>query len=126
MPLLVWSETDFATCLEVLPAVEEYDVSYSYRVKRCGLRLDLTVYPYASDIYITLFREGVETPIFDMKLIECAGTRYINDERGEYLEFAPGKALFGNRYDGFVIPFGFRLSVKPCISIKLFSEPAGL
>lgn len=120
MPTLVWNETDFLTYLGVLPEVEEYGTSYFYRVYRCGLRLDLTVYPYASDIYFSLFRDEVETPVFDMKLIECNGVRYVNDQRGEFLEFAPAKT-FGRRYDGMsLIPYGVRLSVNPCFSILLF------
>jgi hypothetical protein len=123
MPQLVWNETDFAACLEVLPEVEEYGVDYIYRVNRSGLRLELSVYPYDGDIHIDLFREGVDCPVFAMKLIECSGTRYVNDDRGEYLEFAPAR-VFGSRYDGTsVIPFGVRLSVNPCISIRLFSAP---
>jgi hypothetical protein len=122
MPSLVWNESDFAACLEVLPAIEEYGISYRYRVVRDGMRLELTVYPYDSDIYVDLFREGVEGAVFEMKLTECSGTRYVNDERGEYLEFAPAK-VFGNRYDGIgSIPHGVRISVEPSISIRLFAQ----
>lgn len=120
MPELVWNETDFIACLEVLPEIEEYGISYAFRVLRHGLRLELTVYPYDSDIYITLYREGIQPPVLDMKLLDCGGTRYVNDERGEYLEFAPAK-VFGDRYDGeSVIPLGVRIAVNPCISIHLF------
>ncbi len=120
MPALVWNETDFLTYVGVLPEVEEFDTSYFYRVHRFGLRLDLTVCPCSSDIYFSLFRDGFEAPVFNMKLIECNGVRYVNDQRGEFLEFAPAKT-FGNRYDGMsLIPFGVRLSVNPCISIILF------
>jgi hypothetical protein len=122
MPQLSWNEADFAACLEVLPVIEEDGISYLYRVIRDGMRLELTVYPYASDIYVDFFREGAEGAVFEMKLIECSGTRYVNDERGECLEFAPAK-VFGNRYDGISsIPHGVRLSVKPSISIRLFCQ----
>jgi hypothetical protein len=120
MPALVWNETDILTYLGVLPTVEEYGISYLYRVQRCGLYLDLIMYPNDSDIYLSLFREGVEAPVLDMKLIECNGVRYINDQRGEYLEFAPART-FGSRYDGMsLIPYGVRSAVNPCISITLF------
>ena len=120
MPDLVWNETSFLSDLGVLPEVGEYGLAYFYKVQRCGLRLDLTVCPYSGDIDFSLFRDGFEAPVFDLKLIECNGVRYVNDQRGEYLEFAPAKT-FGNRYDGMsLIPFGVRLSVDPCISIILF------
>jgi hypothetical protein len=120
MPQLTWNETDVLSCLEVAPEAGEYEVSYHYQVFRLGLRLDLGIYPFASDVYLSLFREGVENPIFEMKMIGCSGIRYIHDERGEYLEFAPAK-VFGTRYDGCSpIPYGVRLSVNPCLSIRFF------
>lgn len=122
MPQLPWNESDFAACLEVLPEVEEYGVSYTYRVRRDGMRLELTVYPYASDVYVELFRDGVDSAVFEMKLIACSGARYVNDDQGEYLEIAPAN-VFGNRYDGYSpIPYGVRVWVKPSISMRLFSD----
>ena len=121
MPFLAWNDSDFAACLEVLPETDEYGISYTYCVDRDGLRLTVTVFPYDSDIYLDLFREGVANALFEMKLTDCSGTRYVSDSRGEYLEFAPSK-VFGSRYDRTSpIPYGIRLSVNPCISIRLFT-----
>ncbi len=123
MPQLVWDEADFIACLEVLPEVEEYEVSHHFRVEKDGLRLDLTIYQLDSDVYITLYRIGVERPVIHFRITGCSGTRYVNDKRGEYLEFAPAQ-VFGDRYSsGVPIPVGVRLSVKLGIQIQLFADP---
>ncbi len=124
MPELVWKDADFAACLEVLPEVDEDRTSYTYRVEQRGLQLELVVYPYSSDVYISLFHVGFATAVFEMRLHDCGTTRYVNDKRGQYLEFAAGQ-IFGGRYDGeSVIPYGVRIFVKPCLAIRLFREVA--
>ncbi len=123
MPPLKWDETDFLTCLEVQPTIDEYETGYHYSVSRDGLRLELGVFPFSSDIDMTVYRDGVERPVIDFKILDCSGTRYVNDSRGEFLEFAPSQ-VFGNRFQrDYVIPVGVRLSVKPSICIELFAQP---
>lgn len=120
MTMFTWDVTDFISCLEVVPEVEEYEVFHSFVVEKHGMRLLLTVYQYDGDVHFSLYQDGVDRPIFDMELIECQGARYINDKRGEYLEFAPSRC-FGTRYDGEdFIPYGVRLRVKPSISIEMY------
>ena len=122
MPQLVWDETDFLTCFEVEPTIDEYETGYHYTITRDGLRLELSVYPFASDVAITIFRTGVERAIISFTITNCSGTRYINDSRGEFVEFAPSQ-VFGDRFSrDFVIPVGVRLSVKPSISLELFTQ----
>jgi hypothetical protein len=122
--MLVWDETDFIMCLEVLPVVDEHATSYAFSVTRDGLQLEVSIHPFDGDVCISLYRCGLDVPAFDVKLIDCNGVRYVSDMRGEYLEFAPAKC-FGGRYDGLApIPFGIRLCAKPHISIRMFSNPA--
>ena len=118
--MLIWDELEFVECLEVVPTVEEYEVSHHFCVQEDGLTLKLTVFQYDGDVYISVYKDGVEIPILDVKLLACSGVRRVNDKRGDYLEFAPAKA-FGSRYDGSsAIPLGIRLSVRPSISVELF------
>jgi hypothetical protein len=120
MPELIWDETEFITCLEVLPTVEEYGTQYAYVVEKDGLKLELSIYPLCGDVYITLYRDGIEHPIIDFRLLNCSATKYVQDMRGEFLEFAPAQ-VFGDRYQkDFVIPVGVQLAVKPSISVSLF------
>ena len=118
--MLVWNEYDFVECLGVLPEVGDYETSHFYKVEKEELRLELKVKQYDGDIYIELFREGVEASVFYMRMLDCPGARYVKDRGRDYLELAATKS-FGNRYDGeSVIPFGVRLSINPHIRIELF------
>lgn len=118
-----WDVTDFIACLEVEPFVEEYEVCHVFEVEKDGIRILLSVYQYEGDVCFTLYRDGVENPVFNMTLTDCEGARYVNERGIEFLEFAPSKC-FGSRYDGHApIAFGVRLSVKPSISIDMFGLP---
>jgi len=118
--MLVWNETDVLTCLQFEPEIEPDAIWYKYTVKKDGLRLEILIYQYDGDVYFDLYREGIERPVFFMKLIACPGIRYVKHNSNEYLEFAHAKC-FGSRYDGeSVIPFGVRLWANPSIRVELF------
>jgi hypothetical protein len=118
--MLVWNETDILSCLEVVPEKDPDEIWHKYTVEQHGLRLELTIYQYDGDIYFDLFREGIESTIFSLKLVDCPGLRYINNGKGEYLEFAASQT-FGSRYDGeSVIPYGVRVRIKPHLSIEMY------
>ncbi len=119
--MLKWNQYKFIECLEVIPQVEEYETSHSFSVAKHGVRLNLTIFQYAGDVYIDLYQEGIKTAIFSMRLLDCPGARYVAQKNGaEYLEFAPARS-FGGRYDGeSPIPYGVRVAVNPHIQIELF------
>ena len=119
--MLVWDQYEFIECLAVLPEIGEDDTYYSFNVLKDGLRLYLTVCQYGGDVYIDLYRDGLEASVFHMRLSECAAARYVRHQNGyECLEFAPAKA-FGARYDGEpAMPVGVRVAVNPQIRIELF------
>ncbi len=117
----VWNQYEFIECLGVLPEVdEEYDTCHTFKVERDGMRLELAVFQYG-DVYVSLYRESVEPPVFSMRLLGCDGARYVSDKRGEFIEFAPANSFFG-RHDGeTVAPYGFRVCVSPHIRIEPFA-----
>lgn len=122
MPELIWDEHQFVECLGVLPTIDEYESGYHFSVLKHGLRLELSVFPYSSDICISIFRDGIESPIIDFQITECSGTQFIDDKRGKYLEFAPSQ-VFGDRFErDFQIPVGVKLSVEPTIHIEIFAK----
>ncbi|HEY9402311.1 MAG TPA: hypothetical protein VIQ24_06435 [Pyrinomonadaceae bacterium] len=121
MPMLVWNQYEFIECLGVVPEVEEYETAHYFKVTKDGLRLELSIFQYAGDVYLDMYCEGIETSIFKMRLLDCAGARYVSDRNGrEVLEFAPAKS-FGSRYDGASpLPYGIRVGVTPHVMIELF------
>ncbi|HEV2800753.1 MAG TPA: hypothetical protein VGW12_09665 [Pyrinomonadaceae bacterium] len=121
MPEFVWNEYEFIECLGVVPTVEKYESGHHFKIERDGLRLELSVFQYDGDVHLDLYREGTDAPLFKMRLLDCAGARYVSDRNGrEVLEVAPAKS-FGSRYDGHTpLAYGVRLAVTPHISIELF------
>ena len=119
--MLVWNPYDFIEYLGTVPEIEEYETSHSFKVEKDDLLLIITVFQYAGDVYIDLSRKGRETSIFQARMTDCPGVRWVkNKTKPDYLEFAAAK-VFGNRYDGeSVIPMGIRIWVEPEIRIELF------
>jgi hypothetical protein len=67
--MLVWNQYEFIECLGVVPEVnEEYETHHLFKVEKDGLRLELGVFQYAGDVYLDLYREGVEQSVFSMRL----------------------------------------------------------
>jgi hypothetical protein len=128
---MAWGKYEFIECLGVLPEVGEDDLSYSYRVEKNGLRLELTVFPRggdvgeAGDVYLDLFLEGIEEPILTTRIMQSPGARYIKHTNGwECLEIAaPDRNV--SFEEECVLPIGVRLRVNPQMSIEMFQPSAG-
>src|SRR4026209_2059166 len=88
MPQLAWNELGFLECFEVEPSVLDEIVSHSYDVERNGLRLLVPVCQLESVTQATLFRDGSETGLFSCAAFVRGAARYINDQRGRYLELS--------------------------------------
>src|SRR5258708_4826965 len=95
--MLEWDQTDFISAFEVLPEVEEYKTSHRFVIEKDGLRLELVVEQYAGDVYFTLHRDGIETRLFYMRIIDCPKARIIKYKGIEFIEFAPSR-VYGGRY----------------------------
>ena len=87
MPQLKWNETDFLECFAVEPAAEDYGTSFNYEVERVGLRLLFTVWQHESAIQASLFRTDSETALYTWAAYVRGSARFVNDQRGRYLEF---------------------------------------
>src|SRR5438874_12602188 len=107
--MFVWDETDFVACLEAIPEVEEYGVSHRFLVAKDGLRLELTVFRYAGDVFISLYRDEIARPIVDLRLTNCSGAAYDRGQVGEHHDFAAGRARRGHEQKGYLRRFGFRV-----------------
>lgn len=57
MPQVEWDETDIIGFLEVIPEVEEYEVSHSFLLKREGISISIQVWQLESVVEITLLND---------------------------------------------------------------------
>jgi hypothetical protein len=117
---LTWNETDFLEYLQVEPEIGRYETEYRYEVTQLPLRFLLSVFHLAGDVYISVYCDPLESAVIDVAIRDCPGARVVNDQRGNYIDFAAAN-VFGTRYDGeSVIPYGVRLFVRPHIRVELF------
>ena len=126
MPELQWDEVDFLECLEVVPEIEEFWTSYFYEVRRDEMVLALTVYPIESLVCLSLYQHDHENLLIELAIFVHGEVRYINDKRGEYLEFAecilaPCRSSYREEisvWDKVAPQWTLELAVKPQISIR--------
>jgi hypothetical protein len=128
MPQLRWNDSDFLDFFAVEPTVEDYAVSYDYEIERDGLRLLFTVWQLESVIQASLFRGKTESALFTFAAYIRGEARFINDERGRYLDLedciiAPSRFWYihaGNPFDQqrFPISVTIHLAIEPDIHIS--------
>ena len=127
MPQLRWNDSDFLDFFAVEPTVEDYAVSYNYELERDGLRLLFTLWQLESVIQASLFRCKTDTKLFTFAAYVRGEARFINDERGRYLDFedcivAPSRFWYihaGDPFDQnrFPVSVTIRLAIDPDVRI---------
>ncbi len=130
--MLAWNKYDFIECLGVLPEVGEDETCFYFRVEKDRLRLDLTLFPNASDVlragdvYIDIYLEGIKEPIFSTRIKESPGAQYTKYPNGwECLEIAaPHRSICFE--EEWIVPMGARVRVNPHISVELFQPETSL
>jgi hypothetical protein len=126
--MMAWNKHEFIECLGVLPEVGEDEIYFSFSVEKDGLRLELTVFPYAAgaefggDVHIDLYREGIKEPVFFTLIKQSPGARYIKHTNGwECLEVAaPCRNVYFE--EEWIVPVGARVKVNPHISVEMFQS----
>lgn len=128
--MLFWNEHELVEFFGGLAEMHEDSGGYTFRVERDGLRLEVTLFPEsheflkAGEIYIDLYRAGIEEPIFFTRIKESPGFRYVKHPNGwECLEVAaPARRIFME--EEWIVPMGARIRVEPHISVELFQSEA--
>ena len=128
MPELRWNATDFTECLQVIPEVEDFEVEHSYTVEKDGLALTITVWQHESVVCVSLRQAEITVPLAVFVLFVREAVQYINDKRGEYLEFrdciiAPSRFSYptmGDMFDKnkFTRGLTVQLAIKPNVQIR--------
>lgn len=125
MQRLKWNDTDFLDFFSVEPTGEDHWF-YNYQIERHGLELLFTLWEFDSVIQASLFRGKSETAVFTFAAYVRGEARFINDERGRYIDFedcivAPNPFVNqdGDPFDRqrFQISVTIRLVIDPDIRI---------
>ena len=117
-----WDPVDILTCLEVEPEVDEDATWYGYSLSRDGLVVTLNVWPYDSDVWITIRLADQQEPLVDLRMEGCRALRYRREGEREELYFVSFDE--GSRYP-VNVRGGWRLRVRPRIKLELGHPPGG-
>ena len=133
MPELKWNELEVMECLAVLPEIEDYEVSHTYRLNDGTLALLVTFWQYESIAQFTLSRMETEEVVTSFALVIRDGVYYRNEKYGESLRFRDCVLIptrfyiaggFHNVFDAGLYPKGIdmELFARPTIRL-LFKNP---
>ena len=104
-----WNKHELIEFFGVLPEEDDDNTYLSFTVAKDGLRLEVTFFQFVFDVYISIFREGVEGSLFSTKIEASRGVKYIKHANGwECLEIASP-----------LLPRAVLVKVNPHISIEL-------
>lgn len=129
--MLAWNEYDFVECLGVLTEYHEDSFSYSYEVKKGDLRLLLTVFlnggdvKKPADIYLSIYRDGIEEPIFHTVIYKSPGAHRVRYKDWECLEISAPHRYNSDYEDNWIVPMGVRIRVYPHINVEFFQPEFG-
>ena len=121
-----WNNYELIEFFGVLPE-EDSDKTYlSYSIEKHGLRLNVTFFTYASDVYIDLYQSGANEPSFSMEIKNSPGVKYLKHANGwECLEIAAPHRYHEFFEEEWIIPIGARIKVNPLIKVELFQPSPG-
>lgn len=132
MSQLKWDKTDFIECLEVIPEVEDYDVSYTYNIVKSGIHLTLKVWHLESIIELSLKNAADENTITSFSILIRGEAEYIKSKETEFLLFRNSLVLPSrfsyldlggvNKLESSDIGYNIKLSVNPTVYIEYLRE----
>lgn len=127
--MLIWNKFEFVECFGVLPK-EADDRSFSFRVEKADLYLNVIVLPhagnseYGGDFCIELYNKDSDIPLFFTKISDSPAARFMKYPNGwECVEIAaPCRKSYHE--DEWLVPMGVRIQIEPRISIEMFQPAA--
>lgn len=78
---------------------------------------------YGMELEIKLWVEGDAAPVAEAKLLYCEEIRTMNERNIKFIEFIGQFESTNNGPRRVSLLAGFRLSLKPSISLKMFFDP---
>lgn len=117
---LRFEEHEFVRFFGVISPLDEDSCSYSYTVKRDGMRLDFTLFPIDGDVYADIYRDSVTEPIIRYRLQGSTHTRFVYTGSTQSLEI--GRPRRATSEEDAPLCWGLRLTVDPHLKLELINE----
>jgi hypothetical protein len=119
-----WNKYELIEFFGVLPDEDEDQTYLSFSVEKDGLRLSVSFFHYVTAVYIDIFRDGIDEPVFHTRIENPAGTKYMKHANGwECLEIA-APHLNVSFEEEWIIPMGARIKINPHINVEMFQPSA--
>jgi hypothetical protein len=119
-----WNKHELIEFFGVLPEEDEDQTYLSFNVEKDGLRLYVSFFQHVPAVYIDMFRDGIEEPVFRTRIENSAGMKYMKHANGwECLEVAAPHRNVPFEEER-VIPMDARIRVNPHIGVEMF-QPSG-
>src|ERR1051325_8244073 len=113
-----WDKYELIEFFGVLPEEDEDQTYLSFGVERGGLRLNVTFYHYANDVYINVSGGGADGSVFRTTIEDSAGAKYARASNGyESLEISDSEEQV-NVGKELITPMKIRLMIDPQIRVE--------
>ena len=109
--LLRFEEHELIEFFGVAPPLDEDACSYSYEVKRDGMRVLFTVFPLDGGVHTSIYRDGVAAPVVSSRLERCSHMRFVTRYGSRFLEI--GRPERPTTEPNPPLVWGLRISIDP-------------
>lgn len=123
--MVEWNRYELIEFFTVLPEEDKDQTYLSFSVEKDGLRLNVSFFHYFSAVYIDIFRDDVDEPVFRTRIENSAEMKYMKNVSGwECLEIAASYRNISFQEKGIIV-MAARININPHISVEIFLPSAG-
>jgi len=119
---LKFEEHEFEEFFGIVSPLDEDACSYTYTLRRDGLRLEFTLFPLDGGVYTSIYRDGIVEPIVTSRLAGCTHSRF--GARGSEHCMEIGRPEYSTTEPSVRLVWGLRIFVEPHFRVELIHEVA--
>ena len=106
----------------IVSPLDEDACSYTYILRRDGLRLEFTMFPLDGGVFTSVFQDGIAEPVVKSHLKGCTNSRFVLRGSQHCLEI--GRPERPTSEPSVPLTWGLRLFVEPHFSLEYIHEVA--
>jgi hypothetical protein len=117
---LKFAEHEFVEFFGIVSPLDEDACSYTYVLRRDGLRLEFTLFPLDGGVYTSVYRDGIAEPVIESRLTGCTHSRFV--PRGSLHCLEIGRPERPTSETTAPLAWGLRLFVEPHFKLEYIHE----
>ncbi len=117
---LKFEEHEFVEFFGIVSPLDEDACSYTYTLRRDGLRLEFTTFPLDGGVYTSIYRDGITEPVVTSRLKGCTHSRFVLHGSQQCLEI--GKPERPTSETSVALTWGLRLFIAPHFRLEFIHE----